>query len=86
MSTKSIIPPILNLAQLMERELNREEKYDLIEDYIFNQDNYMNEGSGGFKIKPLEDPSIQGFFKVNDFLWIENKEKSKFVIALCRLM
>ena len=22
---------------------------------------------------------------MNDFLWIENKEKSKFVIALCRL-
>lgn len=69
----------------MEAELNKEERYDLIEDYIFNQDNYMNEGSGGFKIKPLEDSGIQGNFKVNDFLWINNKDKTKFVIALSRL-
>lgn len=74
----------MSIARLMEAELNKEERYDLIEDYIFNQDNYMNEGSGGFKIKPLEDPSIQGLFKINDFVWIENKEKLKFVMALSR--
>jgi len=79
------MPPILSLARLMESELNKEERYDLIEDYIFNQDNYMNEGSGGLTIKPFEDPNVQGFFKVNDFLWIKNKEKSKFVVALTRL-
>jgi hypothetical protein len=84
-STKSAMPPILSLARLMEAELNKEEQYDLIEDYIFNQDNYMNEGSGGFKIKPLEDPNIQGLFKINDFLWIKNKEKLKFVVALSRI-
>lgn len=84
-STKSALPPILSLARLMESELNKEERYDLIEDYIFNQDNFMNEGSGGFKIKPLEDSGIQGVFKVNDFLWIKNKEKTKFVMALSRL-
>ena len=84
-STKSVMPPILSIAKLMEAELNKEERYDLIEDYIFNQDNYMNEGSGGFKIKPLEDPNIQGLFKINDFVWVENKDKLKFVIALSRI-
>ena len=79
------MPPILSIAKLMEAELNKEEQYDLIEDYIFNQDNYMNEGSGGFKIKPLEDPNLQGLFKINDFLWIKNKEKLKFVVALSRI-
>ena len=76
---------LFKLAKMMENELNKEEHYDLIEDYIFNQDDFLNEGSGGFKVKPFEDEHIHGLFRINDFLWIGDKEKSRFVVAYSRL-
>lgn len=76
---------LIQITKLMEEELNKEERYDLIEDYIFNQDNYLNEGSGGFKIKQFEDEQVSGVFKINDFVWVEDKEISRYVVALSRL-
>lgn len=69
----------------METELNRGENYNLLEDYIFNQDNYLNEGAGGFTIKELEHDSVKGFYKANDFCWVDLKEKTRFVVALTQI-